>query len=55
VLSRVEERIGLERERDLPPVEDKTEREEEQRRKGNRTSQGLMHKFRKLQGPFCKI
>jgi hypothetical protein len=30
------------------------EREEEQRRKGNRTSQGLMRKFRKLQGPFCK-
>jgi hypothetical protein len=29
-------------------------REEEQRRKGKRTSQGLMRDFRKLQGPFCK-
>jgi hypothetical protein len=30
------------------------QREEKQRRKGNRISQGPLHKFRKLQGPFCK-
>jgi hypothetical protein len=33
---------------------DKVEREEEQRRKGIRTSQGLMRNFRKLQGLVCK-
>jgi hypothetical protein len=32
------------------------EREEgEQRRKRNEISQGLMRKFRKSQGPFCKV
>jgi hypothetical protein len=38
------------------PGEDKREREreEEQRRRRNEIPQGLMHKFRKLQGPFCK-
>jgi hypothetical protein len=30
------------------------EREEEQRRKGKETSQGLIRNFRKLQGPFYK-
>jgi hypothetical protein len=28
--------------------------EEKQRRRGKEISQGLMRKFRKLQGPFCK-
>ncbi|PVH38808.1 hypothetical protein PAHAL_5G358300 [Panicum hallii] len=38
-----------------PPVEDKKEqREEKQRRKGTRISQGPLHNFRKLQGPVCK-
>jgi hypothetical protein len=47
---------------DAPPVEEKiapdrrrTEREEKQRRRRNRTSQGLMRKFRKLQGPLGKV
>jgi hypothetical protein len=33
---------------------DKAEREEEQKWKGKRTSQGLMHNFGKLQGLVCK-
>jgi hypothetical protein len=33
---------------------DKAEKEEEQRIKGIRTSQGLMRNFRKLQGLACK-
>jgi hypothetical protein len=33
---------------------DKAEREEEQKRKGKRTSQGLMRNFRKLRGLVCK-
>jgi hypothetical protein len=38
-----------------PPVEDKKEqREEKQRRKGTRISQGPLRNFRKLQGPVCK-
>jgi hypothetical protein len=36
------------------PGTDRTEREEEQRRKGNRISQGPLRKYRKLQGPDCK-
>jgi hypothetical protein len=37
------------------PVKDKEEqREEKQRRKGTRISQGLMRNYRKLQGPICK-
>jgi hypothetical protein len=36
------------------PGTDRTEREEEQRRKGNRISQGLIRKYKKLQGPVCK-
>jgi hypothetical protein len=46
---------GQKRERERDTREDKTEREEEQRRKRNRTSQGLVHKFRKLQGPLGKV
>jgi hypothetical protein len=39
-----------------PPVgEERDQIKEEQRRKGKRTSQGLICKFRKLQGPFCKV
>jgi hypothetical protein len=39
----------------VPPVEDKKEqREEKQRRKGTRISQGPLRNFRKLQGPVCK-
>jgi hypothetical protein len=39
-----------------PPVEDKKEqREEKQRRKGTRISQGPLRNFRKLQGLVCKI
>jgi hypothetical protein len=34
---------------------DRAEREEEQRRKGNRISQGPLHKFRKLQGLVRKV
>jgi hypothetical protein len=30
------------------------QREKEQRRKGNRISQGPLRKYRKLQGPDCK-
>jgi hypothetical protein len=38
-----------------PPVKDKAEqREEKQRRKGTRISQGPLRNFRKLQGLFCK-
>jgi hypothetical protein len=33
------------------PEEDKGEREQRRR---NEIPQGLMHNFRKLQGPFCK-
>jgi hypothetical protein len=36
------------------PGTDRTEREEEQRRKGNRISQGPLRKNRNLQGPDCK-
>jgi hypothetical protein len=36
------------------PGRDKAEREEKQRRKGIRTSQGLKSKIRKLQGLVCK-
>jgi hypothetical protein len=36
-------------------VEDKKEqREEKQRRKGTRISQGPLRNFQKLQGPVCK-
>jgi hypothetical protein len=43
----------------MPPVEKKEsdkedQREEKQRRKGNRISQGPLHNFRKLQGLVCK-
>jgi hypothetical protein len=53
----VEERKGKSRDRKKmqPPVKDKAEqREEKQRRKGTRISQGPLHNFRKLQGLVCK-
>jgi hypothetical protein len=43
----VEEKIAPDRRR--------TEREEKQRRRRNRTSQGLVRKFRKLRGPLSKV
>jgi hypothetical protein len=46
---------------EAPPAKEKgsarekiKQREKEQRRKGNGTPQGLMRKFKKLQGPFCR-
>jgi hypothetical protein len=50
-------RIRMEPERDAAGGEKKKGRqgEEKQRRKRKETSQGLMRKFRKLQGPFCKF
>jgi hypothetical protein len=36
------------------PGRRRTEREEKKRRRRKGISQGLVHKFRKLQGPFCK-
>jgi hypothetical protein len=51
----VEIRMGPER--DAAGGEKKKGRqgEEKQRRKRKETSQGLMRKFIKLQGPFCKV
>jgi hypothetical protein len=55
VLREEGEREREEKKMGLPPVEDKKEqREEKQRRKGTRISQGLMRNYRKLQGPICK-
>jgi hypothetical protein len=44
------------REKEMPTVgkERRRQGEEKQRRRRNRIPQGLMHNFRKLQGPVCK-
>jgi hypothetical protein len=45
--------VGRKKERRLET--DRTKREEEQRRKGNRISQGPLREFRKLQGLVRKV